>query len=963
MSADWRAFDDDNAQQDDPYTAAARACDDETNTTSDALDKDFEHLSIDQHTLVNDLLDDDEYDRDDVYGGDEGNRSSEHACAYCGISNASCVAQCVKTNKWFCNGRSNGLPASCLIYHLVRSRNKEVRLHESSPLGDMLLECYVTGATNVFNLGFIPCKDENVVVLATRDAAQSNPAALKELNLDISLWEPLIQDKVFLPWLVQVPEESEILRARQVSPAMVIKLEELWKTNPEATLDDVEKQEGNEDYQPVALQYEDAYQYQNIFGPLIKLEADYDKAQRENQTKDNITIRWDVGLSKRKIAYFCFGADEEKVSVALGDSLQLRLLMQTPNGPQLWQGQGVVIKFTAQEEVGVDMYGMDAPVESSTGYSVDFLWKGTSYERAQQALKSFAVDETSCSGYIYHKLLGHEVEDQKLHVDVPKGTKLTAPGLPELNDSQFNAVKEVLERPLSLVQGPPGTGKTVTSATIVYHLAKRGNGQVIVCAPSNVAVDHLAEKIEKTGLKVVRISSRSREHLVSSVEHLTLHYQVANIGGATHKAFQKLQALKNECGELSPGDEKKYKNAQKKLERDILENADVICTTAVGAGDPRLADFRFRMVLIDESTQATEPECLIPIVMGAKHVVMVGDHRQLGPVVTCKQAHAAGLAQSLFERLIALGIKPIRLGVQYRMHPCLSDFPSNKFYEGVLSNGVSASDRTLSHVDFPWPVPSKPMMFWSQTGQEEMSASGTSFLNRAEAVAVEKCVTHLLNSGVSPEDIGVVTPYEGQRAYVVQHMTRVGVLHPQLYKDIQVASVDSFQGKEKDFIIMTCVRSNEKSGIGFLSDPRRLNVAITRARSGLIIIGNPKVLNKQLLFHDMLTHFRQKKCLVEGALGSLKQCMVALPEPAISAKDPWRRMNAQRGAKVSAEQRFVNEFPELGQAYAYGRFGGQFRDIDDSESEYSYAPESEYSYAPPSEVDYTQPPANRAYEY
>ena len=113
----------------------------------------------------------------------------------------------MKTNKWFCNGRSNGLPASCLIYHLVRSRNKEVRLHESSPLGDMLLECYVTGATNVFNLGFIPCKDENVVVLATRDAAQSNPAALKELNLDISLWEPLIQAKVFLPWLVQVPEE------------------------------------------------------------------------------------------------------------------------------------------------------------------------------------------------------------------------------------------------------------------------------------------------------------------------------------------------------------------------------------------------------------------------------------------------------------------------------------------------------------------------------------------------------------------------------------------------------------------------------------------------------------------------------------------------------------------------------------------------------------------------------------
>ena len=963
MSApEWHGYAD-GANGDDPYTAAARSYD-ETHATSDAnadatLQSDFEHMSINHaHTLVHDLLDEDDDEEYDYVDGEHagGARRSEFACAYCGISNVSCVAQCVKTKKWFCNGRSNGLPASCLIYHLVRSRNKEVRLHESSPLGDMTLECYVTGATNVFNLGFVPCKDENVVVLVTREAAQSNPAALKELNLDLALWEPLIQDKVFLPWLLQMPDEKEIDRARQVNPGKVIKLEELWKTNPDATLDDVDKDDGDGEVRPVALTYEDAHLYQGVFGPLIQLEADYDKAQRESQTKDDVTVRWDIGLNKRRIAYFSFGADENAVSVTLGDSLQLRLLIQTKNEQRSWQGQGVVIKFTAQEEVGVEMYGMDAPVEYTNGYSVDFLWKGTSYERAQQALESFAEDETSVSGYIYLKLMGKDPEDMFLSGDFPK--KLTAPGLPELNQSQHDAVKTVLQRPLSLVQGPPGTGKTVTSATLVYHLAKRGNGQVIVCAPSNVAVDHLAEKIEKTGLKVVRISSRSREHLVSSVEHLTLHYQVANIGGSTHKAFQKLQQLKNELGELSAGDEKKYRNAQKKLEREILENADVICTTAVGAGDPRLANFRFRMVLIDESTQATEPECLIPIVMGAKQVVMVGDHKQLGPVVTCKQAYAAGLAQSLFERLIALGIQPIRLQIQYRMHPCLSEFPSNTFYDGTLQNGVSAIERTLSHIDFPWPVPSKPMMFWSQTGQEEMSASGTSFLNRAEASAVEKCVTHLLNAGVSPEQIGVVTPYEGQRAYVVQHMTRVGVLHPQLYKDIQVASVDSFQGKEKDFIIMTCVRSNEKSGIGFLSDPRRLNVAITRARSGLIVIGNPKVLNKQHLFHEMLTHFRENGCLVEGTLGSLKECMVALPAEHPD-KDPWKRFesrqNGGRDRRAAAEQRAQHEFPDL--AAAYGRFGN-YRDID-SESEASYG--SEYSYQPPSEIDHGS--SRNAYEF
>jgi len=931
------------------------------------ITSELDSLTIDHGTLVSDLLDDGEdYDEEDLEEDDdeEGarkvrNAGDEFACAYCGISNTACVALCVRTNKWFCNARTNGLPASCLIYHLVRSRNKEVRLHEASPLGDMILECYVTGATNVFTLGFIPCKDENVVVLVNRDAALSNPAALKELNLDLSLWEPLIQDKVFLPWLLNVPEEGEVLRARRVTASKASQLEDLWKTNPNATLDDVERDAGSDEVHAVALRYGDAYLYQNVFGPLIKIEADYDKLQRESQTKDDVTVRWDVGLNKRRMAYFCFSAEEHAVAVTLGNDLQLRL----SNGSVQWEGRGVVVKFTAQEEIGLEMYHSDVPVEYTSGYSVDFLWQGTSYERAQQALKSLAVDETSCSGYLYHKLLGHDVEDQEIQVDLPK--KLAAPGLPELNQSQLQAVRQVLKRPLSLVQGPPGTGKTVTSATIVYHLAKRGNGQVIVCAPSNVAVDHLAEKIEKTGLRVVRVSSKSREHLVSSVEHLTLHYQVANIGGPTHKAFQKLQQLKNELGELSAGDEKKYRAAQRKLEREILENADVICTTAVGAGDPRLANFRFRMVLIDEATQAIEPECLIPIVMGAKQVVLVGDHFQLGPVVTSAKARTAGLAQSLFERLIHLGVQPIRLQIQYRMHPCLSEFPSNMFYEGTLQNGVSENERTLSHVEFPWPVPTRPMMFWSQTGQEEMSASGTSFLNRAEASAVEKTVTHLLNSGVSPDQIGVVTPYEGQRAYVTQHMTRVGVLHPQLYKEIEVASVDSFQGREKDFIILTCVRSNEKSGIGFLSDPRRLNVAITRARSGLIVVGNPKVLNKQTLFHEMLTHFKQNGCLVEGPLDSLKECMVALPEPELALKDPWQRLRGDKGNKRRAfgdrAPHPPPEFPELG-APQYGRWGKYYNDTDlQSESDFSYVQsESEYSYQP-SEIDVRAPA--ETYEY
>jgi regulator of nonsense transcripts 1 len=171
-------------------------------------------------------------------------------------------------------------------------------------------------------------------------------------------------------------------------------------------------------------------------------------------------------------------------------------------------------------------------------------------------------------------------------------------------------------------------------------------------------------------------------------------------------------------------------------------------------------------VLIDESTQATEPECLLPLTLGAEQVILVGDHAQLGPVVMSKAAERCGLSQSLVERMILCGVRPVRLQVQYRMHPCLSEFPSNTFYDGALQNGVTEAERVHPHVAFPWPDPSKRLMFWQQRGTEEISPSGTSYVNRVEAAAVEKVASCLLSFGVRPSQIGVVTPYEGQRAQV-----------------------------------------------------------------------------------------------------------------------------------------------------------------------------------------------------
>lgn len=797
----------------------------------------------------------------------------EHACRYCGIHNPSCVVRCITCKKWFCNGRGN-TSGSHIINHLVRAKHKEISLHADSPLGETVLECYNCGCRNVFLLGFIPAKAESVVVLLCRDPC-ANSTSLKDMNWDLSQWLPLIEDRCFLSWLVKVPSEQEQLRARQISAQQINKLEEIWKSSPDSTLEDLEKPGLDDEPQRVLERYEDAYQYQNIFGPLVKLEADYDKKMKESQTQDGVTVRWDMGLNKKRIVHFLFPKADNELRLVPGDELRIRYAGDSIH--QSWQCVGHVIKLQ-NEEVSLELRGnQNAPIDVNNGFSVDFVWKSTSFDRMQAAMKTFAVDETSVSGYIYHRLLGHDIEPQMIRPHSIK--RFSAPGLPELNPSQISAVKNVLQRSLTLIQGPPGTGKTVTSASVVYQLAKQNLSQVLVCAPSNVAVDQLTEKIHATGLKVVRLCAKSREAVSSPVEFLTLHYQVRHLEIAGKTELHKLQQLKDEQGELSSSDEKRYKSLKRAAEKEILQNADVICCTCVGAGDPRLAHFRFRHVLIDESTQATEPECLIPLVLGAKQVVLVGDHCQLGPVIMCKKAAKAGLTQSLFERLVLLGVKPIRLQVQYRMHPCLSEFPSNAFYEGTLQNGVTIDERIYKGIDFPWPDKNNPMFFYNCVGQEEISASGTSYLNRTEANNCEKIVTHFLKSGITPFQIGIITPYEGQRAYIVAYMQRSGTLHYDLYKDIEVASVDSFQGREKDFIILSCVRSNDHQGIGFLNDPRRLNVALTRARFGLVILGNPKVLSKQPIWNNLLHHFKENDCLVEGPLNNLKQSMVQFQKP------------------------------------------------------------------------------------
>nr|CDS17643.1 regulator of nonsense transcripts 1 [Echinococcus granulosus] len=839
----------------------------------------------------------------------------EHACAYCGISDPASVVLCTNSKKWFCNGRGN-TSGSHIVNHLVRSRYKEVSLHKDSPLKDTILECYVCGSRNVFLLGFVPAKAESVVVLLCRHPCANQN---KDMNWDPTQWQPLIQDRQFLSWLVKVPSDEEQAKARQISAQQINRLEELWKENPEAEVIDLEKPGIEKEVNPVLLRYDDATHYCETLVPLIRLEAEYDRKIKESIKLEKVCVRWEVALNRKRVAYFRIpGANEgPELRIIHGD--ELILIKSRGLEEEAMEGHVTKIPDNFSDEVALEMESIPEMFTNAPSYTVVFKWKGTTYDRMITAV--FNVNK-NLEDYIKLRILGREMEDMVLKCNLPK--RYSAPGLPELNHSQVYAVKTVLQRPLSLIQGPPGTGKTVTSATIVYHLSQIHKGKVLVVAPSNTAVDQLCEKIDQTGLKVVRVCARSREALVSPVSRLTLHVQAQNVNGQTE--LRKLQQLKDEAGELSKDDENRYRTLKKALEDEILHAADVVCCTCVTAGSKRLW-MSFHSVLIDESTQATEPECLIPLMVGCRQVVLVGDHCQLGPVITCKKAAKAGLTQSLFERLVLLGIRPIRLQVQYRMHPALSAFPSNVFYEGSLQNGVTTEDR-CKKIDFPWPNPDRPMFFYCTTGQEEISGNGVSYLNRTEAATVEKIVTKMLKVGVNPATIGVITPYEGQRAYIVHYFHQSGSLNSKLYQEVEVASVDAFQGREKDYVILSCVRANEHQGIGFLNDPRRLNVALTRAKFGMIVVGNPKALCKQPLWNHLLHFYKDQHLLVEGPLNNLTEYVLNFPKPKVpySYKPGTHSFNqlAATLAQVAADSRSKLAAHQSALAQSHGAASSNF---------------------------------------
>lgn len=443
-----------------------------------------------------------------------------------------------------------------------------------------------------------------------------------------------------------------------------------------------------------------------------------------------------------------------------------------------------------------------------------------------------------------------------------------------LNDSQRSAIQFALSaEDLAIIHGPPGTGKTTTLVELIIKAVERGD-RVLACAPSNTAVDNLLAKLDQRGLKPVRLGHPAR--VAESLQSRTLGSLVASDPNMriakemlreAEELFRKIDRYTR--ARPDPGARREMRHEAKELRKSarlmerqavshVIDRATVICSTTT-VDDSLLGERWFDLLVIDEACQSTEPPCWIPICRSDK-LVLAGDHCQLPPTVISQAAAKEGFTLSLMERQIQMHDDNVTqmLNVQYRMHDQIMSFSSQQFYDGKLTSDESVAKHQLSEKysgasasEFD-----RPVTFVDTAGAgwtEELEPDGESRRNPQEADFVLREVKKLKAAGLPLGDIAIIVPYSAQVRLLRE---KAGELFGGSHR-LEIDTVDGFQGQEKEVVLISLVRSNDKCEIGFLSDTRRMNVAMTRARRKLVIVGDSATIGGDPFYQQMLTYVEQ----------------------------------------------------------------------------------------------------------
>ncbi|KAH1069927.1 hypothetical protein GLYMA_03G139000v4 [Glycine max] len=438
-----------------------------------------------------------------------------------------------------------------------------------------------------------------------------------------------------------------------------------------------------------------------------------------------------------------------------------------------------------------------------------------------------------------------------------------------LDHSQKEAVSKALSsKNVFLLHGPPGTGKTTTVVEIILQEVKRGS-KILACAASNIAVDNIVERLVPHRVKLVRVGHPAR--LLPQVLDSALDAQVlrGDNSGLANDIRKEMKALNGKL--LKTKDRNTRKDIQRELrtlskeERkrqqlavtDVLKSADVILTTLIGAFSKKLDSTSFDLVIIDEAAQALEIACWIPILKGSR-CILAGDHLQLPPTIQSVEAEKKGLGRTLFERLAEMYGDEITsmLTIQYRMHELIMDWSSKELYNSKIKAHPSVTAHMLYDLEGVKRTNStEPTLLLIDTAgcdMEEKKDEEDSTFNEGEA---EVTVTHakrLVQSGVLPSDIGIITPYAAQVVLLKMLKNKEDQL-----KDVEISTVDGFQGREKEAIIISMVRSNSKKEVGFLSDRRRMNVAVTRSRRQCCLVCDTETVSGDGFLKRLIEYFEE----------------------------------------------------------------------------------------------------------